>query len=328
MKPIIAITAGDPAGIGPEIVVKALRSPEVLSRCRPLVIGELGALRAAGFKRGMAPVLGIPASGGVEAGRIRASHGQAGFKAVRLALRLIQRGRVSALVTAPVSKQAWQKAKIPFKGHTEFFQSELKLSRLAMMFMGKASSGPTLRASLVTGHFPLSLVSGHLSIRSVLETALLTEEALRIRLGILRPRIGLCAFNPHAGERGLLGWEEIRILKPSLARLKKISKSRWEGPWPADWAWQSHVQGNLDALICLYHDQALMPLKTAAQSRLVHWTLGLPFVRTSPAHGTAFDIAGQGRADPSSMIEAILLASRLAQKVRGSGIRDWEVFYE
>lgn len=311
MKPIIAITAGDPAGIGPEIVAKALRFPGVLRRCRPLVIGDLEALRAAGFKAKTVPVLDVPVSGRIETGRIRASHGMAAFKAVRLAARLIARGKVSALVTAPVSKQAWKEAKIPFKGHTEFFQSELGLPPPAMMFMGRAPSGRTLRASLVTGHLPLSQVSGRLSVRSVTEAALLTEEALR-RLGISKPRIGLCAFNPHAGESGLLGLEEIKVLRPGLERLKKISRSRWQGPLPADWAWQSHVQGELDALVCLYHDQALMPLKAAAGS-LVHWTLGLPFVRTSPAHGTAFDIAGRGAADPSSMIEAILWAAKLAK---------------
>lgn len=308
MKPLILITAGDPLGIGPEIVAKALSSPRARSAAELVVIGDARALLKAGLKPGAARVLPVEAAGRAPAARgPRAASGLASFRAVELALKLLKKSRGAALVTAPVSKEAWRLAGVKHTGHTDLFREETGVEPLMAFTLGK------VRAALVTEHIPLARLPGKIKKALVIEKARLFAGALR-RLGIVRPRIALAALNPHAGDGGLLGMEELRELGPAAARLRSEGL-RVLGPLPTDAAWSAHLKGLSDGVLCLYHDQALGPLKVLPGAcGAVHWTWGLPFIRTSPAHGTAFDIAGRGKADPSSMIEAILFAAGMAAK--------------
>lgn len=288
MRPVLAITLGDPCGIGPETVAKAARDPRVRRACRPLLIGPSG--------------LGVGPFGPFRAGRPGAESGLASFRAVRLGAKLALSGAVDGLVTAPVSKEAWALAGLAYKGHTDFFRQAGRVEPVMMFCSGR------LRAVLATDHIPYSSVPARLSEAG--RAARLASGALR-SLG-LRARLGLCALNPHAGEGGLLGHEEQRLLAP-LARRLRASGLDLRGPISGDGAWQRLAAGEFDALVALYHDQALGPLRLAAPRELVQWTLGLPFVRTSPGHGAAFSLAGTGRADPEPTVQAILLAARLAR---------------
>jgi 4-hydroxythreonine-4-phosphate dehydrogenase len=216
------------------------------------------------------------------------------------------------IVTAPISKDAWRMAGAPYLDHTELLKKETHSGKVAMLLVaGK------LRAALVTRHVPLSGVSALLCYEEIRDAAVLAEKALREDLGIRSPRLALLAFNPHGGEAGLLGREEEEILRPAADRLRKQGL-KLDGPLPADAAWAAHRAGRFDAVVALYHDQALIPLKLAAGTSIVNWTLGLPFVRTSPGHGTAYDIAWRGKADPSGMIAAALLAARFASRRFGT----------
>lgn len=206
------------------------------------------------------------------------------------------------MVTAPISKTAWAAAGAGFPDHTEFFRAET--GRDAQMILG----APRLSLWCVpaTRHVPLSEVPRRLTRPVVASAARALAEALRL-LGKPRARLALCALNPHAGEEGILGGEERRVLAPAAAAL------RLQGPIPADTAWRLHAKGALDGLVCLYHDQALIPLKTAAGLEIVNWTVGLPFPRTSPGHGTGFDVAGTRAVDPAATLAAAELAARLAR---------------
>jgi 4-hydroxythreonine-4-phosphate dehydrogenase len=231
--------------------------------------------------------------------------GLASFEAVRQAARLAARGLVSAVVTAPISKRAWSLAEIPFADHTDFFGALAQ--HPVDMILG--SQEKEIWCCLATRHVALRRVAGSLSVGGVVSAAASLNAALR-RLGLRRPRLGLCALNPHAGEEGLLGVEEKRILLPAvaLARRRGIDLI---GPLPADTAWRWHVEGLVGGLVALYHDQALVPIKAVCGLSAVNWTAGLPFVRTSPAHGTGFDIAGRKKADFSATLAAARLAARL-----------------
>lgn len=194
----------------------------------------------------------------------------------------------------------------PYLDHTELLKERTGSKAVAMMLV----AGP-LRAVLATRHVPLAKVARLLNAERIREAAVLAERALRKVLGIRRPRLALCAFNPHGGEGGLLGQEEKETLEPAASSLRRGGLSL-SGPLPADAAWAAHRAGRYDALVALYHDQALIPLKLAAGYAVVNWTLGLPFVRASPGHGTAYDIAWRGKADPSGMIAAALWAVQAA----------------
>lgn len=305
-RPVLAFTLGDSAGIGPEVVLKSLRRDSLSRLSRPLLIGEKAAWLRAGWRPGLAALLdtglGLPLPA---YGKPSRASGQASFAAVRLAVRLAQRSLVDGIVTAPISKRAWALAGAGFEDHTEFLRGQT--GRPAEMILAAPERG--LWCVLATRHVPLRRVAGALSRDGVLSAARALDEALR-RLGLKRPRLGLCALNPHAGEEGLLGGEEKRVLAPAVAAARRL-RIRLEGPVAADTAWRLHGEGRFDGLVALYHDQALIPLKAAAGLSGVNWTAGLPFVRTSPAHGTAFDIAGSGRADASATLAAAHLALRL-----------------
>ena len=286
MKPRIAITTGDPAGIGPEIARKAADDPRVRDVCDPVIYGPAAGVR-------------------FEPGVLSAEAGRAAYEAICAAVRDAMGGHVAAVATAPVNKLGFSRAGLPWKGHTDLLAHLTGAARVAMMFWSEP-----LKVVLATVHVPLSDVPGLLT-RELLGGIIDLAAQELPRFGIAHPRIALAGLNPHAGEEGLLGGEETRVLAPAVqdAQSRGISI---EGPFPGDTIFGRATRGEFDAVIACYHDQGLIPVKLLAFGRAVNVTLGLPIVRTSVDHGTAFDIAGRGIADPSSMIEAVLLAVRLS----------------
>lgn len=300
-KPIIFISAGDPLGIGPEITVKALQSSQVQETCTPIVIGEPMSLQKAGFADTLALLIPIDTpTKSTGKPRPTALGGRVSFQAVQTGIKLALKTRLP-LVTAPISKQSWHLAGIPFTGHTEFLRHCTHTDGLMMFISG------SLRCALVTEHFAIGDLPHLLTKHRVQQASIHFIQALK-NLGIKKPQIGLCALNPHASDNGQFGTQENDVLIPALRTLQKHGYQA-KGPLPTDAAWLAHVHGQYDGLLCMYHDQALLGLKLAAHKPIVHLTAGLPFLRTSPAHGTAFDIAGTGHADPSSMIAAIVFAA-------------------
>ena len=300
-KPLVLITSGDPLGIGPEIVVKALQNKRIQSVCTPIVIGEPHSLQRAGFTESLAKLLPLDMPAKLTGKpRPTALGGRVSFQAVETGIKLsLKTG--APLVTAPISKQSWSLAGIPFTGHTELLRARTKADGLMMFCAGN------IRCALVTEHFALKDVSKLLTKLRVQKSALHFISALQ-KFGIKTPKIAVCALNPHAGDNGQFGTEETRVLRPVVHALQKQG-FQVQGPLPTDAAWLAHLRGQYDGLVCMYHDQALLGLKLAAREPAVHITAGLPFVRTSPAHGTAFDIAGKGIADAQSMVSAILFTA-------------------
>ncbi len=306
MKPLVLITAGDPLGIGPEITVHALQDRRVQRICRAVVIGEPTSLQRAGFTEDLGQLIALESP--IALPRKHApsrAGGLISYQSVRLGVKLALQ-RNLPLVTAPISKQSWTLAYVPFTGHTELLRAATKAEGLMMFVSGK------LRCALVTEHAALA----HLPLtRAVVEQRALSFARTLQQAGIRHPSIGLCAVNPHASDNGKFGTEENEILLPVLHKLRRRGL-QINGPLPTDVAWLAHRRGMHDGLLCMYHDQALLGLKLAARQPIVHLTAGLPFVRTSPAHGTAFDIAGQNKADPESMVAAIISAAKTPFPVR------------
>ena len=286
MKPRIAITAGDPAGIGPEIAAHAARDPRVLDVCEPLVYG---------------PPSGMSFPAGVLSGEA----GRAAYDAIVRAVSDAMDGTVQAIATAPVNKEAFRLAGLQWAGHTDLLAHLTGARRVAMMFYSEP-----LVVVLATVHIPLADVPAALTQERLQTTIALTAEAVPLFTKV-PPRIAVAGLNPHAGEHGLFGSEEAQAIAPAIAacRARGIDVS---GPYPADTVFVRATRGEFDVVIACYHDQGLIPVKLVAFGRAVNVTLGLPIIRTSVDHGTAFDIAGQGVADPQSMIAAVLLAARLA----------------
>jgi 4-hydroxythreonine-4-phosphate dehydrogenase len=285
-KPRVAITLGDPAGIGPEIARKAANDPRVREVCE---IVPYGAPDGARF----------------ESGVLSADAGHAAYHAVCDAVRDAMNGLVDAVATAPINKLAFARAGLPWKGHTDLLAHLTGAPRVAMMFWSEP-----LKVVLASVHVPLAEVPRILT-RDLLDQIIDITARELPGFGISAPRLALAGLNPHAGEDGLIGGEEKHVLRPAVeaacARGVNIA-----GPFPGDTIFVRAVRGEFDAVIACYHDQGLIPVKLLAFGTAVNVTLGLPIIRTSVDHGTAFDIAGKGIADPSSMIEATLLAARLA----------------
>lgn len=286
MKPRIAITAGDPAGIGPEIARKAADDARVREICEPVIYGP-------------------PPGSRFDAGVLSAEAGRAAYDTIGAAVKDAMHGRVAAIATAPVNKLAFSRAGLPWKGHTDLLAHLTGTPRVAMMFWSEP-----LKVVLATIHVPLAAVPALLTRELLGGIIDLTARELP-RFGIAHPRIALAGLNPHAGEEGLLGSEEVQVLRPAVeeARARGIGI---DGPFPGDTIFGRAARGEFDTVVACYHDQGLIPVKLLAFGRAVNVTLGLPIVRTSVDHGTAFDIAGKGVADPSSMVEAVLLAARLS----------------
>ena len=300
--PRLAITLGDPRGIGPEIVAAALRDPRLRSIARMRVVGPSGTI---------APVddaLGIwDATAGSES-----EAGRCAGRAVDRAIEMALAGDVDGIVTAPLDKHALHAGGYDFPGHTELLAARTGRSVAMMLAATRASAASPnpLRVVLATTHVALRDVPRVLTARTIADAATVTRAGLRDWFGIEEPRIALCALNPHAGDGGRFGTEDDDLLAPA-ARAAGIA-----GPFPADTVFVRAMRGAFDAVIAPYHDVGMTAIKVAAFGSAVNVTLGLPFPRTSPDHGTAMDIAGKGVADPSSMIEAILLCAAIATRTR------------
>jgi 4-hydroxythreonine-4-phosphate dehydrogenase len=287
MKPRIAITVGDPSGIGPEVAAKAAADARVLAACEPVVYAPPDAAR-------FAP------------GVLSGAAGRAAYDVIVRAVADAMNGTVQAVATAPVNKEAFRLAGLPWAGHTDLLAHLTGARRVAMMFYSDR-----LLVVLATVHIPLAEVPAALTQEHLQATIALTAEAVP-RFTKVPPRIAVAGLNPHAGEHGLFGGEEERAIAPAIAacRARGIDVS---GPYPADTVFVRATRGEFDVVVACYHDQGLIPVKLIAFGQAVNVTLGLPIVRTSVDHGTAFDIAGKGVADPQSMIAAVLLAARLAR---------------
>jgi 4-hydroxythreonine-4-phosphate dehydrogenase len=283
--PRIAITSGDPAGIGPEIADRAAGDERVRSVCEPVVYAD----RVTAF----------------EPGRLSAAAGRAAYELIVRAVGDARAGRVHAIATAPVNKEAFRLAGLPWSGHTDLLAYLTGAPQVAMMFFSEA-----LRVVLATVHVPLADVPRLLTPALMESTIALTARELP-RFGFDRPRIAVAGLNPHAGEHGLFGREEEESIAPAIARCRAAG-IHVSGPFPADTIFVRAQRGEFDVVIACYHDQGLIPVKLVAFGQAVNVTLGLPIVRTSVDHGTAFDIAGKGIADAGSMIAAVLLAAKLA----------------
>ncbi len=281
---VIGITSGDPAGIGPEVIRAALDSGKLPSGFRYEVVGAMSGHPA-----------GIPTAAGA----------RAAAEALESAADRLLSGSWQAVVTGPVSKKALHEVGYDFPGQTEFFAARAGVEDFAMCLTGGG-----LTVALVTAHVPLAQVAGLLEEKEIVRIGRLLSCFLR-QCGFQCPRIAVAGFNPHAGEGGDLGSEEITIIAPAVRALQNEGAAAFSGPYPPDTIFQRALGGDFDGVLCMYHDQGLIPLKLHAFDQGVNVTLGLPFVRTSPDHGTAFDIAGKGIARPDSMIAAIQLAGRM-----------------
>jgi 4-hydroxythreonine-4-phosphate dehydrogenase len=317
---------GDPAGIGPEIIVKALSDPRIHDLCRPVVFGDRGALSLYAGKRRVPAIREITHPSEAQGkphqidlvavcsleptvltpGIPKREGGTAMVDCIVTAVDLAKRKELSAVVTCPISKALMHQAGHPYEGHTQLIASLTRCKNYVMMLAGKK-----LRVALVTIHCALKEVPSLLSKEKVSRTIRITARALEQDFGIPEPRLAVAALNPHAGEEGLFGKEEESIIGPAI-RKAKAQGYRAEGPFPADSLFYRASGGEFDAVVAMCHDQGLIPLKLLHFSDAVNVTLGLPIVRTSVDHGTAYDIAGKDMADPSSLKAAIRMAVQMA----------------
>jgi 4-hydroxythreonine-4-phosphate dehydrogenase len=305
--PSVAISMGDPLGIGPEVVALALCELEVRARLDPVVFGDKATLERAAKLRGVPFGARVVQVGSLTQRPSPAEAGAAALSYVDRASRAVIAREANALCTAPLSKQRVAMLARHFVGHTEHLAKSAG-ARVAMML-----AGPRLRVVLATTHLALAEVPRKLSSDQIVFVALLAARELRERWNIAAPRIAVCGLNPHAGEGGIFGDEEARIVAPAIAQARAAGADV-TGPHPADGLFPRAARGQHDAVVALYHDQGLIPAKLLDFAETVNVTLGLPFVRTSPDHGTADDIAWKGKADPKPMISALLLAARLATR--------------
>lgn len=336
-KPVLAVTLGDPAGVGPELVVRVLGSPAVQAMCVPVLFGDAWVVDEV-MQRGLGrwpfervswedweaggephgPLLVDCAAldrGSWQPGRVSAACGRAAYVYIERAIASAQAGRVDAVVTLPVHKAALRQAGVPYPGHTEIFTALTGARRTCMMLYSEA-----LTVSLVTTHVGYAEVPGRLSTERILDVIELTGTACQ-RLQGRAPRLAVCGLNPHAGEGGLFGQgEEERFIRPAIAAARARG---WtvEGPLPPDTAFVPFQRERFDAWVTMYHDQGHIPFKMLAFDTGVNITLGLPIVRTSVDHGTAFDIAWQGRARGQSFLAALRAAARLAPGFEGRSHR-------
>ena len=330
-KPVIAVTIGDANGIGPEVVLKSMGHRDVRRLCAPLLVGpeevfasyarRLGMDLFTHRRRGVPPAIpglvDIPVRGPlrIRPGMISASAGRIAARALEVAVTMARVGLVEGVVTAPVSKQALHRAGVMFPGQTEMLQRLTHSPRVAMMLVTKR-----LKIGLATVHIPLSRVPRAITRTGLTERIRTIHDALVGDWGIRKPRIAVLGLNPHAGEGGDMGSEEKRLIVPVVRALQRGGMAI-QGPFPADAFFARYRAGVYDGVIAMYHDQGLIPLKMSAGGKGVNVSVGLSIVRTSPDHGTAFDIAGKGVARPDSMIEAIILAARIAIRRRRNEAR-------
>jgi 4-phospho-D-threonate 3-dehydrogenase / 4-phospho-D-erythronate 3-dehydrogenase len=331
-KPVVAITMGDPCGIGPEIIVKALARPEIYAVCRPLVLGDRATLERAltitGERQALVATDTLPpeesspgqiylrplttlAPEDMVFGAPTVASGAAVVRYIREAARLCLSGEYSAMATAPINKEAMHKAGFLYPGHTELLAELTSTPEFVMMLAGER-----LRVTLVTIHEALADVPRLITLEKILSTIRVTHRDLE-RYFRKNPRIAVLALNPHSGEGGMFGHEEERIIAPAIALAQEEGLSV-SGPHSADTLFHFALQGEYDAVVCMYHDQGLIPLKLLHFDDGVNVTLGLPIIRTSVDHGTAYNLAGTGRASHASMTAAILMAAKMAETQKNS----------
>jgi len=324
----IGVSIGDVMGIGPEVVLKALGQEAAVDQTHYLIIGDWDCLNRLNVSLGFPLRLERSEDASIQSrfvvfnpcpaplpstltpGSPAAS--QAALTWLTEAAQRCLRHELDALITAPVNKESILRSGKNFVGQTEYLSQLAGIERTAMMLLGTDPHGHSLRVALVTTHIPLKVVPHQLAQSRIEEVIGLAAEACH-DLGLSRARIGVCGLNPHAGEGGELGNEELTLVTPAI-QAARLSGLEVEGPFAADSLFYQAYHGHYDVVVALYHDQGLIPLKMVAFDTGVNWTLGLPFIRTSPDHGTAYDIAGQNRANPSSMLAALQLAKKLVQR--------------
>ncbi|MFH2066014.1 MAG: 4-hydroxythreonine-4-phosphate dehydrogenase PdxA [Pseudomonadota bacterium] len=330
-KPIVGITMGDPVGIGPEIIVLSLKNESVYQWCRPVVIGDSNILdkvfgmlnqhidmhiihspNEGNFRHGVIDLINMTNLNPKEVqwGVPNRDTGFAMIAYIEKAIDLAMSKDINAFVTGPINKLAMKMADSPFAGHTELLATRAHAKNYVMMMAGNR-----LRVVLVTIHHSLKEAISSLSTEKILNTIEITYQSLKSRFGIDSPRIAVAGLNPHAGEKGLFGSEEEEMIHPAVSRAQEKG---WNvsGPFPPDTVFYQAVNGVFDCVVCMYHDQGLIPFKMVHFMDGVNTTLGLPFIRTSVDHGTAYEIAGTGKAEPGSMIEAIRMAASHAVNIR------------
>ena len=326
--PHIGITMGDPTGIGPEIIVKALSMDEPFQACRPIVFGDQEVLSRAIEIQSLSTTLEItekiPEDGylsgkifllpisrlditSLRFGQPDRACGEAMVRYIEEAVKWATRGALDAITTCPINKQAINAAGYSFPGHTELLGHLTQASPVAMMFLGSK-----WKIVLVTTHLPLKDVSRWITASRILSTLRLTDEGMKKYFAIAHPKMAVLGLNPHCGEGGLLGEEEKREVLPAIAEAKSLGMDV-EGPFPADSFFSLSGRTVFDAVISMYHDQGLIPIKMLDFNDAVNFTLGLPFIRTSVDHGTAYDLAGKGLADPTNLVKAVLAAANLSK---------------
>ncbi len=348
IKPVLGVTMGDPAGVGPEVILKALQS--LPPGCRVIVLGDLAVLQETATRLASAlrphqwqagdtlptdarqiPVLTLSQLAPAERipGQPTRVGGEASYRYVESGVRFTLDGTLDGLVTAPISKAMWQASGHPYPGHTELLAALTGTAEVRMMLDGSPppflggrpepvegrEGKKPLRVVLVTTHMPLAQVPRALSCERIAKTITVAATHLRHFYGLPRPRLAVAGLNPHAGEAGAFGDEEQRLIQPAVERARSAG-CNVVGPLPADTVFVRAVRGEFDAVICQYHDQALIPLKLLSWEDGVNVTLGLPIIRTSPDHGTALDIAGHNKASPRSMQAALGLAAEMAQRTQ------------
>ena len=333
-RPIIGITMGDPVGVGPEIIFLSLSNPAIYEICKPLVLGDLRILTAAKqctqshlhvesvkdpdsgtYKFGSVDVLNLSEidPDKISWGNPTVQTGRAMIQYIQVASDLAVQRRIAAMVTCPINKTAMQLAGFPYSGHTELLAERTESDHYAMMFAGNR-----LRVVLATIHVPLRVVPSMLSKQKILATIKLTWQTLQERFGLKTPRIGVAGLNPHAGEGGMFGNEEKDIIAPAIAQARNEGIDVI-GPLPPDTLFYHAAKGRYDVVVSMYHDQGLIPFKLMHFNNGVNVTIGLPIIRTSVDHGTAYDIAGTGIADPGSLIAAINMAVQQAVYISETG---------
>jgi 4-hydroxythreonine-4-phosphate dehydrogenase len=330
MKPKIAISMGDPGGVGPEVALKAACAASVRRACTPILVGDARmfgkiaqrlAIRTpvepvADLRGWRGPAIGVVdivrLGGRLPVGKPSKRGGQAAGNAIEEALYLVESGGLEGLVTAPVSKQSLALAGYGMVGHTELLARLTGTKTYAMMiYSGK------LRIVFATQHVALRQVAGKLTKEMLLDRINLARKYLKLYMNISNARIGVACLNPHCGEAGRVGTEEQSVIEPAIKAAKRLG-IRTRGPYPADCIYRPEVANRLDAIVAMYHDQGMIPLRLKGFDNVVNVTLGIPCLRTSPGHGTAFDIAGSYRASERSMVRATLECARIAKRLRNA----------
>ncbi len=335
MSPVIAVTSGEPAGIGPEL---CLRLAGYAGEARPVILGDRDLLEARADQLGLAiefrdfcpkspvdrgaggcsqgrqplDILHIPLATPAQAGQLNPANGPYVLALLDRALAGCRSGEFAAMATAPVHKGVINQAGVPFTGHTEYLAEKTGTPLVVMMLAGDTAAGP-LRVALATTHLPLKDVPAAITADLLEQTLRILHGDLRQKYGIGQPRILVAGLNPHAGEGGYLGMEEIEVITPVLEKLRSEGM-QLSGPYPADTLFTPPILARGDAVLAMYHDQGLTALKYATFGKGINVTLGLPIIRTSVDHGTALELAGSGRADPGSLFEAVGEAARMAQR--------------